>query len=82
MTLTKNQIIEKIETLGGAVTKNYATFKFDTSVSNDNCQSITLVEAINVETKMMDLGFDGALIGHPFDEDDITYIYFEINTKN
>jgi hypothetical protein len=74
--MTNLEIIERVENLGGSVKDNYATFKFDEEVSNDNCESITLQDAINVEKQMMDLGFDGALIGHPFDEGDSTYIYF------
>lgn len=73
--MKKKKIIEE---MGGSVNENYATFYFDKKVSNDNCESITLQSAIRVETQMMELGYDGALIGHPLDEGDLNYIYFKI----
>ena len=77
MNLSKEQLNERIENLGGELNGNIAEFSFSENVSNDG-ESITLKAAIFVEKQMMDLGFDGALLGSSLDESDWSVIRFEI----
>ena len=80
MNYSKEQITERIENLGGTVNENVtkAYFTFDENVSDENGEEITLPDAIAIEGQMMDLGFEGALIGTRFNDGDTTGIYFNI----
>lgn len=79
--MTDLQIAERVENLGGTMSNDNtrAYFSFSEDVSNDGGESITLQEALNIEGQMMDLGFDGALIGTAFNEGDLKGIYFQIH---
>lgn len=78
--MTQLQIKERVENLGGTVSEDgtRAYFSFNEDVSNDGGESISLKEALDIEGQMMDLGFDGALIGTPFNDGDPKGIYFQI----
>lgn len=78
MSLTADQI-DKIEKRGGELSHMCYVFTFKKIVSQDLGESLTLKKAIEVEDMMMELGFDGALIGHPLDVNDLHYIYFQIS---
>jgi hypothetical protein len=78
--MTLEQEKERIENLGGTLLDDkYAIFRFSEPVSNDKGETITLQEALAVEGQMIDSGYEGALIGHPFDLSDDHCIYFEIH---
>ena len=78
--MTKVQIKERVENLGGRVNEDItvAEFSFNEEVTNDGGENITLKEALNIESQMMDLGFDGGLIGSILDESDWTVLRFDI----
>jgi|GEM_PF-4015234 len=78
MNTTQDQIFEMVKNMGGSIYDGYAVFVFDNPVSDDGGESITLDQALDVENKMLDAGFEGALIGHPFDESDFSYIHFKL----
>lgn len=70
-----------IEEMGGFWVNDDAVFRFGQPVSSDNCQTITLKKAQNIEKELMDdLEFPGALIGHPMDDSDDNCIHFQ-NTR-
>lgn len=80
MNFTKEQIKERVENLGGQVNEDVtiAQFSFNEDVSKDGGENITLKEAIEIESKMMDLGFEGGLIGSTLDDADCTVLRFNI----
>jgi hypothetical protein len=75
---TIEQTTERVENLGGFVIGNKAYFTFDQPVSEDGGESISLEEALNIQGKMMDMGYEGALIGTPANDMDLMGIFFEI----
>ena len=79
--MTDLQIKERVENLGGTVSKDgtRAHFSFNEDVSKDSGETISLKEALDIERQMMDLGLDGALIGTAFNEGDLKGIYFQIH---
>ena len=74
-----SELNKEIKSLGADIIDNkYSVFTYNEYVSNDNGENITLQKAISDENKMIELGYSGALIGHPYDHSDINTIYFEI----
>jgi hypothetical protein len=78
--MTQLQIKERVENLGGTVSDDgtRAYFSFNEDVSKDGGETISLKDALYIEGQMMDLGFDGALIGTPFNDGDPRGIYFNL----
>jgi hypothetical protein len=79
--MTDLQIKERVENLGGTVSEDgtRAYFSFNEDVSKDGGETISLKDALDIEGQMMGLGFDGALIGTPFNEGGLKGIYFQIH---
>jgi hypothetical protein len=78
---TIEQEIERIENLGGSVNQDHtvAIFRFTEPVSTNGGESITLKDALDIEGQMLGCGYEGALIGHPFDDSDVNCIHFQIH---
>jgi len=52
-------------------------FHFPNGIFFDSHMEDLSAEVEELEDKMMELGFDGAITGHPLDQGDSNYIYFE-----
>lgn len=83
MNYTIEQEIEMIENLGGTITEDnkYAIFNFPDNVCMNDpwFEKLTLPDAIAIEKQMIYMGYEGALIGHPYDENNPKTIYFRIH---
>ncbi len=73
--ISKSQI-EEIEKLGGTIHEDFITFEVQNQEWGEHCPD---EEKIWVEIQKILPGIDGALQGHPFDEGDLSYIYFKID---
>ena len=62
--------------LGGYEDMNSIIFEFDHVICSENGDEITSKEANQIQEKMLDLGFEGALLGHPLDESDDKFFHF------
>lgn len=68
---------QNVIALGGTIHNGKAYFQFEEAVSKDG-EDITLPAAVEIERKMLEMGYAGALIGSQFDEGDFHYIHFEL----
>ena len=53
-------------------------FHFPNGIFFDSHMEDLSDEVEELEDKMLELGFEGAITGHPLDQSDSTYIYFEV----
>jgi len=64
-------------TLGGYEDLNCIIFEFDHTICTENGDEITSKKALKIQEKMLEFGFEGALLGHPLDESDDKCFHFK-----